>query len=489
MKLVRDLMLSGLLFGIAAVAASAQAPPVDFAHFVTYPSGGLTPASIAVADINNDGKLDVVVANRCADSNCLTGTVGVLLGNGDGTFQPVVIYASGGSGATAVTIADVNNDGKPDVLVANGCVSSTDCSDGLLGVLLGNGDGSLQAASTFRTGGAAYGLGTGDVNHDGKLDVILGTANGVTSLIGNGSGSFGAPILSATGGYGSFVVADFNGDGIADAAFDLDPGSSHNPRVNGAIGVVFGNGDGTFHGPISLDAGGFFPQKLAIADMNRHGRPDILLADKLGRVNQTAGSAVIFFNAGGGSFGSPDVLRIGGIGAFAVAGGDYNGDGIPDVVVSEGDLTTVVTGGATNHRNAGGGVADIAIADINGDGQPDLLSAVDCFGCSSGVISVLLSKPAPTKTRVASSLNPSQVNQSVTFTATITCAERGPVGNGKTISFFNGKTLLGTSQTVAGVATFTTSSLPPGKRTIRAVFGGYPFLHSSSGTVKQVVNP
>ena len=87
---------------------------------MAYGSGGSGAESVAVADVNGDGKPDLLVANFCADSSCQTdGSVGVLLGNGDGTFQPVVTYDSGGIEAVSVAVADVSGDGKPDVLVAN----------------------------------------------------------------------------------------------------------------------------------------------------------------------------------------------------------------------------------------------------------------------------------------------------------------------------------------------------------------------------------
>jgi len=475
----------GMLF---VTAAWAIVPPADFAHAVGYSAGGFSPVSVAVADLNGDGKLDIVIANQCVDNTCATGTVGVLLGNGDGTFQAVVTYASGGNKPAALTVADVNKDGKPDVLVVNACVSSTNCSDGLLGMLLGNGDGSLQGVVTYSTGGSAYGVGTGDANHDGKLDAIVGTVNGVASLIGNGDGTFKSPIHSVAGGYGYLVVADFNGDGIPDAAVDLQPGSSRNPRVNGQIGVLFGNGDGTFNGPFGIDSGGFFPQGLALADMDRDGHVDILVANKLGHVNETAGSVVIFYSNGRGGFTTNFPLSIGGTTAAVLAGGDLNGDGVPDVAVSEGNLTTVITNGQVRHHDALGGPTVIAIADLNGDGQADLVAAVECFNCGSEA-SVLLSKPAPTKTTVTSSLNPSKAGQAVTFTATVTCSQRGPIADGTVISFFDGAKKIGTGVSSGSVATFTTTSLSAGTHTIKAKFSGYVYFKTSSGTVKQVVNP
>jgi hypothetical protein len=121
-------------------ATPALQSGLNFAPVVVYGSGGYEAFSVAVADVNGDGKPDLLVANY-SDSSGLNPTVGVLLGNGDGTFQASVTYSSGGYGALSVTVADVNGDGKPDVLVANACGNSCSSANGSVGVLLGNDDG------------------------------------------------------------------------------------------------------------------------------------------------------------------------------------------------------------------------------------------------------------------------------------------------------------------------------------------------------------
>jgi len=124
-----------------------------FQTAVNYGTVGAYAQSVAVADVNGDGKPDLLVANRCADNGCANqnGSVAVLLGNGDGAFQTAVTYDSGGLGAYPVAVADVNGDGKLDLVVAN--VHNSSGNIGSVGVLLGNGDGTFQTAVTYRSGG------------------------------------------------------------------------------------------------------------------------------------------------------------------------------------------------------------------------------------------------------------------------------------------------------------------------------------------------
>ena len=128
-----------------------------FQAAVSYGSGGFKALSVAVADVNGDAKPDLLVANYSANGTLGPGGVGVLLGKGDGTFQAAVSYGSGGYDATSVAVADVNGDGELDLAVTDG---NNGCGDNPLvscvSVLLGNGDGTFQTAVTYDSGGLGH---------------------------------------------------------------------------------------------------------------------------------------------------------------------------------------------------------------------------------------------------------------------------------------------------------------------------------------------
>jgi hypothetical protein len=177
----------------------------------TYASGLESDSGITIADLNGDGKLDLVVTGCSA--SCSPGDVAVLLGNGDGSFKPGVLYSSGGYVGDSVAVADVNRDGKADLVVENAC-STTQCTGyGSVGVLLGNGDGTFKPVVTYSTGGSvSFGLAIADVNGDGDPDLLV--ANGcnihgcttydqshqVSVLLGKGDGTFRPAVGYASGG-------------------------------------------------------------------------------------------------------------------------------------------------------------------------------------------------------------------------------------------------------------------------------------------------
>lgn len=464
-------VVSSFLLCLVSLPMALASPPATFSRAVLYPSEGTQSNSMAVADLRSDGTLDLVVGN--------SSTISVLLGKGDGTFEPAVTYV-GGSIANSLVIMDMNGDGTLDIVAGDSNVIS---------VFLGNGNGTFQAAIVTTMAHSA--LAVADVDHDGKQDVVLATTSGLSTLLGKGDGTFQAPVNTSTVSSSALAVGDLNNDGRPDAVIITYPGLITNKeRIHATVGVLLGNGDGTFRAPVSYDTDGYFPRQIKIKDMNPNGSPDLLVVNFLGTTNHIMGSVGLLYNNGLGSFFSTEVIP-GGTSAYAVAGGDLNGDGIPDFAIAiEGYLVTELAGGQTRNHAAPLS-SDVLIGDFNGDSQPDLAVVSACItptNCSSGAASVLLSTKVPSKTVVTSSLNPSPVGQAVTFTATISSV-RGPVPNGITVTFFNGSKTIGSAITSGGTASLSSSSLPAGTLSIKAKFPGCIFVKPSLGSIQQTVTP
>jgi hypothetical protein len=254
-----------------------------FQPAVGYSSVGFGVTSIAIADVNGDGKPDLIAANGCSAAPCNYSSVAVLLGNGDGTFQPAVTYNLSSEmlpAAMSVVAADLNNDGRPDLLVAD---SSSLNGDGLVVVLLNKGDGTFPTQVTYQSGGLyANSVIVGDVNGDGKLDAIVTNLNGpVGVLLGNGDGTFGTAVVYSTGLCpASVAMGDFNGAGTQDLVVSSAPGDCGSFNVNGKTGVLLNNGNGTFQTPvITYGSGGRNAYSVAVADVNLDGKPDLVVAD------------------------------------------------------------------------------------------------------------------------------------------------------------------------------------------------------------------
>jgi hypothetical protein len=493
---------------IAQLVKNSQELPVKFAPVKTYTSGGWSAESVAVSDLNGDGHLDVVVANGLG-SDSTYGEVSVLLGNGNGTFQPAVSYSSGVEFAQSVAIGDVNGDGKPDLVLSNLC--DINC-DGEVSVLLGNGDGTFQPAVTYNSGGSyAWSVAIGDLNGDGIPDLVVanqyqsccGGDSEVGVLIGNGDGTFQPAVTYNSGGSASYSVAigDVNGDGIPDLLVTNEC-NPNNDCQTGSVGVLLGNGDGTFRAAVTYDSlQAYF---VTIGDVNGDGKPDLVVA------NYGGSSVSVLLGNGDGTFQPGVTYYTEGDQAESVAIGDVNGDGKPDLVVANycflgkhgdncehGSVSLMLGNGDGTFQapvifSSGGVQAEsVAIGDVNSDGKPDVLVTNRCGPndyCTNGTVGILLNKTssATTTTALTSSPNPSQINESVTLTATVASAL--VIANGETIAFYDGKTELGTGTTTNGIATLTTSFSKAGKHTIKATYPGDAFHKASSGTVKQVVN-
>jgi VCBS repeat protein len=220
-------------------------------------SAGKNPTCVAVSDFNGDGRLDLVVTNSDG-----TGSLATLLGNGDGTFQPLVEYGSASAPLCAV-VSDFNHDNRPDVAVLS-------VGGSAISVFLGNGDGTFQNHVDYAGGFPGDGLAMGDFNADGNTDLVFGMSVLPSSvLLGNGNGTFQSPIVIAVSGGSSFGVADFNADGKLDI---IDPTCTFFPPQKCAEYLRLGNGDGTFQQPLKI-ADGNGP--MAVADFDGDGKPDV----------------------------------------------------------------------------------------------------------------------------------------------------------------------------------------------------------------------
>jgi hypothetical protein len=484
-------------FSSATQAAAPASQGFTFRRARIYDSGGQLSWTVVVSDVNGDGKPDLLVLNDNGESGSGDGSVGVLLGSGDGNFRRAVIYDAGGVGSIGMAVGDVNGDGKPDLVVASqGCSTKSMC----LGVLLGNGDGTFRPAARYPLGGLPYASGPGlfipvmiaDINGDGIPDLVAVSQTDqnygdglVDVFLGIGDGTFKPVLTYDSGGFAAYsgILEDVNGDGKPDVVvLNCSPHGSTDCSHNATIGVLIGNGDGTFQEAKTYDSGGLGGgTALVVADVNGDGKPDILVGNGCPGNCTGVGSFGVLLGKGDGTF-QPRVLYslagVGGVEDIVVA--DLNGDGKPDLlIVGDGieawlnkenqtfqfsagypttggasqvlvtdldgdgklDFVDINTTSATADARLGNGDGTFqslktfqlggseiswgTIADINGDGRPDLISANWCTpSCKGldGAVGVLMNFalfPDSTSTTLASSLNPSFYGQKVTLAATV----------------------------------------------------------------------
>jgi hypothetical protein len=245
--------------GTGALAPKTSYPTID----------GAETASLAVGDLNGDGNLDVIAANPAVHLPSAA-SMSQFMGRADGTLGPPVTtpIGTGSSQPYSVAIGDFNGDGKKDVLIA-------DLANGSIIVRLGNGDGTFQREVSYASGGQGPTIIlTYDVNLDGKLDLVCanrGSSN-VTVRLGRGDGTFRRAIVSTTGpGTSPFsiAVADFNLDGVPDVV------TANFMTGNGS--VLLGIGNGRFEAPINTGPTarqGGFSYGVAVGDFNGDGKPD-----------------------------------------------------------------------------------------------------------------------------------------------------------------------------------------------------------------------
>jgi hypothetical protein len=571
-----------------------------FQAVVAHDAGVYGASSVSGGDVNGDGKLDLIVASSC--TTCTNGVVAVLLGNGDGTFQPAVAYSSGGSAGGALAVGDLNGDGKADVVVANGtgvgvllgngngslqggrdygpgggsvdstaagdvngdgkpdliivslCHSTSDCNTGSLAVMLGNGDGTFQAAVNYSSGGSLpLSVAVGDVNGDGKLDLIVtnqcasnsncpndpSTSGVVAVLLGNGDGSFQSPVVYGSGGYraNSVAVGDINGDGNLDLVVANSCVNGSN-CANGVVSVLLGNGDGTFKSAANYDSGGSQAQSIALEDLNRDGKLDVVVANYCGSGiecfigTSLTGVVGVLLGNGDGTLKPVVGYGSGGYAAYALAIGDVNGDGKPDLIAANrclafvcgnaGSIGVLLGNGDGTFQTAVStltpppatsnypqvGVQSLALADFDGDGKLDVASSGNALLLGNGdgtfqaaiplgpespdiadadfngdgkpdlvvdgvtiLLNMISNLPYPTTAVVSSSLSTSQYGQSVTVTAVVSPSfYAGPLTG--SVTLYDGTSALSTEPVTFGRASFNLSLLLPGSHSLMAAYSG-----------------
>jgi hypothetical protein len=314
-----------------AVSARSGAGPYQLTTAVIPASAPFEPLSVStqprqvvVADVNGDGKPDLLTLNSGSSGY---GTVSVWLGNGDGTFQPAREFDVG-INPSSLAVADVNGDGKPDLIVVNGGTynpTTGKFDNSGVSVLLGKGDGTFGPPRTFDAGYRPSSVVVADVNGDGKPDLVVADEKNVSVLLGNGDGTFGPPqTFGFEARYSSLysvTVADLNGDGKPDIV-------TANEGDTDTVSVLLGNGDGTFQKPKTFDTGLLGTiTSAALADVNGDGKPDIVITDFSGGVS-------VLLGIGDGTFQKPRSFYSSVINSQA-AMVDVNGDGKPDIVDPE----------------------------------------------------------------------------------------------------------------------------------------------------------
>ena len=360
--------ISALVCGLLAF----EQPPI------VYPTD-LGPESIVSGDFNKDGHLDLAISNYNGN------IVSIFLGIGNGSFQSYTInFASNGNNPYELVTRDFNNDGSLDLAL---------CNEGsnTVSVLLGLGNGSFRVpATTFPSGGSLpSSITAADLNADGKIDLVVTNtgSDNIAVFLGKGNGTFQWPGISyATGSLPSSITnGDFNDDGVIDLAVVS--------RNSDQLLIFFGLGNGTFSSNTTSYSTQPFPYAVRSADLNGDSKLDLVVAN----FHSNSISIFMGANTGILVMASPTTYNTTGIGPIGIAIQDLNGDSVMDLAISNqfGNSITVYLGIGNGtfaqrkqYSSMGQVLKSIIAQDFNEDGMYDLAVANQ----DNNTVSILLAQ-------------------------------------------------------------------------------------------------
>jgi hypothetical protein len=501
-----DIVLTGSLrTGSSVILSNGHGGFLAAKRYAQLPFADFYASLVAVADLHGDHKLDVITVSNVG------GVVQVIRGNGDGTLQGAFAYDSQVSDiAISQAVGDFNGDGKADMATLDGT--------GKLSVLLNTGNYSFSLIPSVDYGFESGPITAADVNNDGKMDILIAGQSHISVLVNKGDGTFQTPVIidipSASFPAHGLIVADLNGDGKPDIAFssstpELTPGAG-----SVTFGILFGNGDGTFQTLQAQDnysLTGKIVGLLPAADLNGDHKLDIVAVG--------LSSVAIYLNNGNGVFTTGNVYTLDDFAFDAPAGaiGDLRGSGVNDIVIGKGNSTTpkvnILKGnGDGTFVNSTvpltRGAAGLALGDFDGDGKLDV--AVQEFGfeleifpgLGTGALGTPILRQSPASRVVAvdmagggfpdlvtidtypviipnaggshisfvSNINPTMYGQTVTLAATVQPTVPGVLSSGN-VTISDGSSLLASPPVSSGTASLSTT-FAVGTHTIHAQFSG-----------------
>jgi Bacterial Ig-like domain (group 3)/FG-GAP-like repeat/FlgD Ig-like domain len=427
----------------------------EFATRSVLPAGPNTDTA-AIADLNGDGNPDLVVVSQSIPG------VSVFLGNGNGGFSSRTDLTATG-GPRGLAIADVNGDGALDIVIGNAANST-------VSYFPGNGLGGFGTRVDLSTGTGTDPLSVvvADMNGDGRPDIVAGNhATGTLSILfANSSGGFNTHVDYATGppssSPNSIAVLPISAGGF--------PSMIAACPTNNSVVIINGTGPGTFNPDVLLTTAST-PYAVALADLNRDGYLDLVIAE--GGANDVL---VLLTAYGNNLTASRAAHYPVGTVPASLAIADVNGDGYLDLVVGNdataGTVSVLLGDGAggfgpRTDYPVGSQCYAVAVGDLNRDGRADIVSA----DYASGTASILYGLRA-TQSRVALTPNTAVAGTPATVTATVAAPFPGLSAPSGQMSFFDGTTLLGSAPVSGGSATFNLSSPRLGVHPISARFAG-----------------